>query len=59
MLALCALGPSTGLMPEGRTTRNACLVAGVHGAFYGTTELGGIKGGGCSYGCGTVFTLSP
>jgi uncharacterized repeat protein (TIGR03803 family) len=35
----------------------AGLVQGINGKFYGTTGYGG-KGNACTYGCGTVFSLS-
>src|ERR1700675_2332820 len=38
----------------------AGLVEGTDGDFYGTTSNGGAFGGGCgSYGCGTVFKITP
>ena len=37
----------------------ANLVFDTAGNLYGTTATGGISGGKCPYGCGTVFELSP
>lgn len=36
------------------------LTQATNGIFYGTTSIGGAKGGGCGdyYGCGTIFGLS-
>jgi uncharacterized repeat protein (TIGR03803 family) len=35
------------------------LISDASGALYGTTKLGGEGGGCASYGCGTVFRLTP
>jgi len=35
------------------------LVFDSAGNLYGTTEYGGTLGGNCTYGCGTVYELSP
>jgi uncharacterized repeat protein (TIGR03803 family) len=37
----------------------ASLVQGSDGNFYGTTEYGGINGGPCTVGCGTIFRITP
>jgi uncharacterized repeat protein (TIGR03803 family) len=37
----------------------AGLVEGTDGNFYGTTEEGGINGGNCDIGCGTIFQVTP
>jgi uncharacterized repeat protein (TIGR03803 family) len=37
----------------------AGLVEGTDGNFYGTTEEGGINGGNCDIGCGTIFRVTP
>ena len=36
----------------------AGLVQGSDGDFYGTTYFGGLSGN-CTYGCGTVFKITP
>jgi uncharacterized repeat protein (TIGR03803 family) len=35
------------------------LVQATDGNFYGTTYFGGVWGGGCEFGCGTVFRITP
>jgi uncharacterized repeat protein (TIGR03803 family) len=37
----------------------AGLVQGSDGNLYGTTEYGGINGGSCTVGCGTIFRITP
>jgi uncharacterized repeat protein (TIGR03803 family) len=37
----------------------AGLIEGTDGKFYGTTDGGGIKGSCFSFGCGTIFRITP
>ncbi len=46
-------GGGDGATPTGRVT------FGPDGALYGTTAQGGDEGGNCTFGCGTVFRLTP
>lgn len=43
----------SGFQPSG------ALISDKQGNFYGTTNFGGMVNSACSYGCGTVFELSP
>jgi uncharacterized repeat protein (TIGR03803 family) len=38
---------------------SVALVLGTDGNFYGTTLYGGAQATACSYGCGTVFKITP
>jgi len=48
----CSMNPLDGANPS------AALVQGPDGNFYGTTAMGGGSSN-CTFGCGTIFKLSP
>ena len=67
LLLLCAAGTIASAQTfrtlksfkeETGNDREAPLVQGLDGNFYGTTELGGASNA-CNHGCGTVFKITP
>lgn len=45
--------------PDGTNPQYMVPTQGFDGNFYGTAQLGGTGGPGCTFGCGTVFRTTP
>ena len=58
LYTFCSQGNCPDGGPDGANP-GAALVQGSDGSFYGTTAQGGNNGSGCTFGCGTVFKVTP